>query len=572
MIIQHNMLASNANRQFNDVSEKKAKFADKLSSGYQINRASDNAAGLLISERMRSQIRGLDQASKNVQDGLSLIQTADGALSEVHSLLQRIRELSVGAANDTNVDVDRSAIQEEIDALTNGIDNIANETEFNRKKILDGSCSDSGLSQAEKDKFMSWLNGSWLNDAALKIESTTGWTLEPDTTVSVSFKNIGGSAVATMSGWFLGDDLTLTLNTEFLTNGMAYNGTDGPTTGGIPADRLITHEMTHGYMFDNVSVAAIPDNWFVEGLAEAVHGATDIRYGAFEGNYINNFALINQDIQDFDFIGNSNSTDIFSVGQIAVGYLYNKIGEGNFKSMLAEMDQSDESFRALVTKYTGASSFNAFINEFKTDAQTAMDASNFDSAFLAVKCGIDITDGDADPLKGPDASSSNVIPNSGSAVAPASSNTTLTVGSSTVNVIWDATAGNGGIVLQIGANSGQSMTVSIEAATSASLRIDNLSVSNYTNAKNAITSCDSAISNVSGIRTKLGAYQNRLEHTMSNLDNISENTQSAESRIRDVNMAKAMVEFSKLNVLAQAGQAMISQANQNPEGILALLQ
>jgi len=164
MILQHNLLAMNNNRQLGINTNRKLKSTERLSSGYRINKAADQAAGLSISEKMRSQIRGLTQASTNAQDGVSLIQTADGALSEVHSLLQRMRELSVSAANDTNVSIDRTAIQEEINALSKEIDRIGNDTEFNTKKILNGSCSASGLSQTEKDIFISWLNGTWLND------------------------------------------------------------------------------------------------------------------------------------------------------------------------------------------------------------------------------------------------------------------------------------------------------------------------------------------------------------------------------------------------------------------------
>ncbi|MDF2844996.1 MAG: hag4, partial [Herbinix sp.] len=191
MIIQHNLMSSNNNRNLKINTDKKYKITEKLSSGYRINRASDDAAGLSISEKMRAQIRGLEQASKNAQDGLSLIQTADGAMSEIHNMLQRIRELAVSGATDTNVNADRTAIQEEVNALKNEVDRVARNTEFNSKKLLDGSCSDPSLSEAEKNKFISWLNGSWLKDAAARIENVTGWQLENGTTINVTFGDIG---------------------------------------------------------------------------------------------------------------------------------------------------------------------------------------------------------------------------------------------------------------------------------------------------------------------------------------------------------------------------------------------
>ncbi len=579
MIIQHNLMSSNNNRNLKINTDKKYKITEKLSSGYRINRASDDAAGLSISEKMRAQIRGLEQASKNAQDGLSLIQTADGAMSEIHNMLQRIRELAVSGATDTNVNADRTAIQEEVNALKNEVDRVARNTEFNSKKLLDGSCSDPSLSEAEKNKFISWLNGSWLKDAAARIENVTGWQLENGTTINVTFGDIGNSAVATMGGAYLGDNLTLTINTNFLINGMTYNGTDGPTMGGIPADRLIVHELTHGYMFDNVSYTAIPDNWFVEGLAEGVHGASDLRYSGFESGYYTNYTGINQSIQNFDFIGNEYSDDIYTVGYLATSYLYQKATETGFKNMLGEMDQSDETFRDLVAKYTGSTSFNSFIQGFKNAAQTAYNAdvaandTNFTEFkdFLSMECNIDLTDGLADPLDGVDLDSSSVVANTGTPNKPSTEITTLSLGSNTININWGENVPNQAIILQIGAGSKQSMKVGIDAVTSAALGIDHISVSNHATCQEAINTTDSAIRKVSSVRAKLGAAQNRLEHAIANLDNASENTQNAESRIRDVDMAKAMVEFSKFNILQQAGQAVLTQANQNPQGILTLL-
>lgn len=580
MIIQHNLMSSNNNRNLKINTDKKTKITEMLSSGYRINRASDDAAGLSISEKMRAQIRGLEQASKNAQDGLSLIQTADGAMSEIHNMLQRIRELSVSGATDTNVNAERTAIQEEVNALKNEIDRVARNTEFNNKKLLDGSCSDPSLSEAEKNKFISWLNGSWLKDAATRIENVTGWQMENGTTINVNFADIGNSAVATMGGAYLGNNFTLTINTNFLINEMTYNGTDGPTMGGTPADRLIVHELTHGYMFDNVSYTAMPDNWFVEGLAEGVHGASDIRYGGYESGYYTNYTSINQSIQNFDFIGNEYSDDIYTVGYLATSYLYQKATETGFKDMLGEMDQSDETFRELVAKYTGSTSFNSFIQGFKNAAQTAYntDVATNDTNFTAFKnflsseCNIDLTDGLADPLDGVDLDSSSVVANTGTPNKPSTEITTLTFGSNTININWGENVPNQAIVLQIGAGSKQSMKVGIDAVTSGALGIDHISVSNHATCQEAITTTDSAIKKVSSVRAKLGAAQNRLEHAIANLDNTSENTQNAESRIRDVDMAKAMVEFSKFNILQQAGQAVLTQANQNPQGILTLLQ
>lgn len=567
------MLSSFTNQQLKITSGKKANTTEKLSSGYRINRASDDAAGLSISEKMRSQIRGLNQASRNAQDGLSLIQTADGALGEVHNMLQRIRELSVQGANDTNTTVDRDAVQEEISALTKEIDNVAKNTEFNSMKLLDGTSSGASLSQAAKDKFISWLNGSWLQSAAQKILDTTGWTLQAGTTLNVKFADIGSSAVAQMSGYFLGDDLTLTVNTEFLKDGLVYNGKDGPTLGGIPADRLITHEFTHGLMFDNVSTKARPDYWFIEGLAEGVHGASDIRYSSYETAGSTNYSAINQSIQNFDFKNDQYGYDVYTVGYLATSYLKTKMGLSQFQTMLGEMDQSDETFHDLVAKYT-LTSYDTFMNQFKSDANTAASTGNptdFEN-FLQTKCGINITDGLADPLDGNDANSSDVVNDLGGAVAPSGSTSTINASPLNINVVWGATNTSQGITLQIGAQEGQSMKIDIPPTTASALDIEKISVASNLTSQSAITTCDKAIKTVSDIRSQLGAFQNRIEHVINNLDNTSENTQYAESRIRDIDMAAAMVEFSKYDILQQAGQSMLSQANKNPQSILSLLQ
>lgn len=575
MIIQHNLQAINISRQIGITSARKLKCIEKLSSGYAINRAADNAAGLSISEKMRAQIRGLMRASDNAQDGISLIQTADGALDEVHNILQRMRELSVAAANDTNVSADRDAYQKELNELVKEIDRIGTDTEFNTKKLLDGSCSSSGLSQSEKNKFISWLNGSWLNDSAKKIESSLGWTLESGSTLSVSLTKSSNNYIATMSGWYLGDNFTLDINTKYLTDGIAYQGSDGPTLGNIAADRVIAHELVHQYMFDNVSSKAMPDNWFIEGLAEAVNGASDTRYSAYESGISTDYSAINNGIQSFDFLGNQGGSEAYTVGYLTTSYLYHQVEAnslGSFKTMLSEMDQSDESFRDLVVKYTPATTYEEFISGFQSAAKTAYEANSF-SNFLLTECDINISDGKADPIGAADASASDVILNTGSAVMPGAASTTLTLGSgSIVNINWDIDSIRQGVTLQIGANADQTVTISIDKISSASLGVDSLSLQSNANSSLAIKSCDDAIKAVSSIRSGLGAQQNRLEHTIAYLDNTAENLQNAESRIRDTDIAKEMMEFAKANMLEQVGLAMLTQANTNTQSVLTLLQ
>ena len=344
MIINHNMSAINAQRQMYKTSTSQAKSTEKLSSGLRINRAGDDAAGLAISEKMRGQISGLNQASRNAQDGISLIQTAEGALDEQHSMLQRMRELAVQAENGTNTDDDKKEIQAEIKQLQDEITAITQKTEFNTKKLLDGT---------------------------QKLTSESA------------------------------DDL------------------------GASVSDLFTS---------------------ASDLATSLQSLRDL------------------------------------------GSVQSKIE--------AKLESIEEKVGDALTKKASA--------EEKREESTV-----------------------------------------------------------------------GGVTFQVGANAGQTITVGIGAMTAKDLGVDDIDVTKSTTGKGAmsdISKIDRAINSVSSQRSKLGAVQNRLEHTIANVDNASENIQASESRIRDTDMAKEMMNFTSKNVLAQATQAMLAQANQRPNQVLSLLQ
>ena len=392
MVVQHNMQAANANRMLGITTGAQAKSTEKLSSGYKINRAADDAAGLAISEKMRSQVRGLDRASTNAQDGISVVQTAEGALNEVHSMLQRMNELATQAANDTNTTEDRSQIQLEVDQLTSEIDRVSSTTQFNTMNLLDGSFS-------EKNLQVGSLSGQ-------KIELSID---------EMSAKGIGvrGTTKAT--------------KTQAV---VAGTGTSSNT------------------------------------------GLTDITVG--------------DTVADGTYTYYDNTTKDASGTAITAGW-YSKD-----PSKLATAD----------------------VKKAKADITVGTGTANA---------------GDTITVKG-----------HSDAVA---------VG----DLVYMNADGTEGKKAKAGAGEGVDVS-SFEAAGSAMKRFQD------------------AITKVSTQRAKLGAVQNRLEHTIANLDNVSENTQSAESRIRDTDMAKEMVTYSKNNILAQAGQSMLAQANQSTQGVLSLLQ
>ena len=412
MIINHNMNAMNAHRQMTGNTAASGRSMEKLSSGLRINRAGDDAAGLAISEKMRGQIRGLDQASRNAQDGISLIQTAEGALQETHSILQRMKELATQSSNGTLDDtVDRAAIQSEVDKLSQEVDRISSTTNFNGIKLLDGSI---GAGKTETAGY---------NTAAglANLSTTAGATVTAITGVDVKNTNTVTSTATA------GNTIT------FEVKDTAGNA----TTKVLDLSTLITDKNTGGT--------------FTSGA------------------------------------GKQGVIDLTSVGLGRIEFT-DTAGTATAANVVTDLD----------TIFTGAG-----------------------KAFTTV-----------------------------------------------------AGSGSGGsLQLQVGDSTAtaQKVSVDISSMSSAALGLGSLNVSTQSNATAAIDKVKDAINTVSTQRAKLGATQNRLEHTINNLGTTSENLTAAESRIRDVDMAKEMMNFSKNNILSQAAQAMLAQANQQPQGVLQLL-
>jgi flagellin len=435
MVVQHNISAMNANRNLGISTGALAKSTEKLSSGYRINRAGDDAAGLAISEKMRGQIRGLDQASKNSEDGISLVQTAEGALQETQSILQRMRELAVQASNDTNTDDDRTQLQNEIDQLTNEVDRIATTSEFNTKKLLDGS-------QAGSSKYHA-------GTAGVEGSFTNGY---------VKLNQVDTSVANTVA---VDDVIRLTFRKDVTTAGVTPVDVSNPSAT-VAASNDVTIQSLNG---SNVTIT----------VSSGGNALVTISAAAFS----NTAAAV----------GTSRSTDIsFMIS-----------GATNIKA--------DDVITISLTKMT---------------------------------------------LTGP------------------------------------AEDDNESMRLQVGANAGQEMDLSIASMkakdlgivkTATTVDIDGtgtnvgkaLDVTSQSKASLAIEAYDGAIQKVSTQRAKLGAIQNRLEHTINNLDTSAENLQAAESAIRDVDMAEEMTNYSKNNILMQAGQSMLAQANQSTQGALSLL-
>ena len=490
MVVQHNLTAMNSNRMLGVTTKTQAKSTEKLSSGYKINRAADDAAGLSISEKMRKQIRGLTQASSNAQDGISTVQTAEGALNEVQDMLQRMNELAVKAANGTQSEDDRSYIQNEIDQLTTEIDRVAETTKFNETYLLKGDRFTS--------KEYSYAYAEFKNDATASVTMSTTADATTKATLSVDFDTAASSA-----------------DQNAVANAIKKSG--------------ITVKVTK--------------HWDTAQNKAADSTASISLNGDAAGVY--KIAAVKDDPTKFDIT----TSDGTKVATVTVGGTFDKAtkeaddGSSVTSSAITATASTAATKKGESAKYYDKDgngiAANALNKYFQTDAQGNITARG-DAPIVYDAVGLATT------LEADNVTSTQDI--------TGSLKLSLHVGA-------DATSNN-------------QITVKLDAMSAKGLGVNGLKVdgTDDTNAKGAIETIKEAIQKVSTQRSALGAVQNRLEHTINNLDNVVENTTSAESQIRDTDMATEMVKYSNNNILSQAGQAMLAQANQSNQGVLSLLQ
>lgn len=523
MVVQHNMSAMNANRMLSGVASAQSKSTEKLSSGYRINRAADDAAGLSISEKMRGQIRGLNQASTNAQDGISLIQTAEGALNESHSILQRMRELAVQAANGTETDDDREAVQNEIEQLQSELTRISDTTEFNTMKLLDGSMSGSKVN-ASVSKTAE--NNLTTVDATAQVNTTdaavTAIGDNADSTFSVTILDNNGNASTT----------SVTVHYDKGSGKYSVNGKDLTTAD--TANSSATAAKSGAAFAEALNATELGNSYDV-----TADGNGKLVFTAKEKGATSSAILVSQDGANAKSTTKTGGVDSYQQLSDNIG-AYD--GTGNIEDKIFTVN--GEKF-AYVTDPAKLGDDYKDVN-YVTLADAAQGIDDDDTAAMAAlikaKTGID-------------------------AEADATAATTL-------NLKPSSSAAGQGIVLQIGANEGQTMSFTLDDMSADALGVGGKSVdlSTQNSAKTATTTIDAAIKKVSAARGKMGAVQNRLEHTINNLDTAAENMQTAESRIRDTDMAEEMVNYSKNSILSQAGQSMLAQANQANQGVLTLLQ
>jgi len=526
MIVQHNLTAMNSNRMLGLTTAAQAKSTEKLSSGYKINRAADDAAGLAISEKMRKQIRGLTQASANAQDGISAVQTAEGALNEVQDMLQRMNELAVKASNGTNSASDRDAIQAEIDQLVTEIDRVSETTKFNETYLLKGdenaekaidfkykdvNVTKQDLYYVEGGKIKTVAKGTYADNLDTKksyYSDSTGVQVGIAVNTSDSDEYVESKAVFSKAGYFQKDE-----KGEFIA---------------VPKFDEVNTDATYYTMSGTTDPKKMVE---VQGSAIPTSDTT---------------AHYHLKKEVYDSAGNKQDigTDIGS----AVNYI-------------------SKYFEELGTAKLGPTSASVAIENYKTKGVVQ----------FVDRDGNEIAANDLDKYLD---KNGKLNPDAGLYVKTGEGVTDHKSATQTdVNALVDSTSkfdvGALTLKLHVGADAttNNQITLDIKAMSATILGVDGLKVDGVddTNALNAIETIKAALNKVSDQRSTLGAIQNRLEHTISNLDNVVENTTSSESAIRDTDMATEMVQYANNNILAQAGQAMLAQANQSNQGVLSLL-
>ena len=559
MRIQHNIMAMNAYRNYSNNTSALSKNLEKLSSGYKINRAGDDAAGLAISEKMRAQITGLDKAQDNAKDGISLVQTAEGALTEVHDMLNRMVELATQSANGTyDNETDRANLQKEVDQLKAEIDRIADSANFNGIKLLDGSLAgESEVSNLAMDEstavkgIYTTANTAATGDLSDLTTDDIGKTLD----YTVTWKDANGKEqTTTVSLTYQGDGTGIdntTASANYFTdaNGNKYmlssNGTlsqadvQDAIVASLKADKTFSSNFDTAESGTGISFTAKADGSAgAQIIGIGLSETTSLTAGGFAASMA---ADITRSQEPYDSLQKFNAADL-QVGESTdkLEDLEKKIFEINGHKFLVGTGLTNDQIKGLGDDVTIIS-----------QANNAIDAT--DAAQIAAEIS---------RVTGMETSA-------GTAVADASIIATdIVFTKDRLNLDGDA------LTLQIGDTSDDynQLTVEIQDMHTSSLGIEGLDISTQDGAQAAVDVIKNAINMVSDVRGTLGATQNRLDHTMNNLSVMEENIQDAESSIRDTDVADEMMEYTKNNILIQSAQAMLAQANQVPQGVLQLLQ
>lgn len=644
MIVKNNMPAKKTLNQLNKNSKALEKSLSKVSSGMKINSAQDDAAGFSISEKMRVQVRALDQANQNVQNGMSMVKTAEGAVETTLNLMRTLKEKAINAANDSNTDADRATIQKEIDQYIDQIDDNAL-TSFNGKILLDGSYQPIHFQELDDmQKIVRGLNSAWISDAMELIKNGYGIDFNsPDSKAKyLDIEFVGGdtgvpvdsdmtSALAWCSAdwewtgsfqengnpeFYLRDNkITLTFNLDKIKN-LDVRDTNGEVTSldKMYLDRIITHELTHGIMFSVLgydymngstdtaySDTSLPMYIIEGGTAELIHGADDTRLNSMMNSFASTDTLVEVLTDSGTLVSQTDRR--YGGGYAVMHYFCNNAGVNPSETMKTFMDILQRDGATISDAFEVASK-GKWKDQFDSDGTLVKSARTiFEETitgdldrwlkdggtvggFLTERCGLDFSNDDTGSIVGKDSggklktTAKNVVHEVGETInwAMPTAGTSMIAG---LEVRWppfmSAGATGGSMVFHTGAKANDSIHIGFMDMRAKALGLydeegQKLSVATQAKARAAISTIDKIIETVVGEQTNLGAIQARLEYTSSNVTVSSENTQASESVIRDADMAKEMTAYTKNNVLLQAAQSMLAQANQNSSQVLSLLQ
>ena len=534
MVVQHNMQAANANRMLGITVDSISKSTEKLSSGYRINRAADDAAGLSISEKMRKQIRGLDQASTNAQDGISAVQTAEGALTEVHSMLQRMNELAVQSANGTNSQTDRDAIQAEVDQLQEEIDRVSETTKFNETYLLKGD------SNGTKAKTFSYKDAS------------SAYTLKDG--AELFTRNNDGTYSSVAKGSIL--DSTATYYTKKAAADIGATSIDTATNSDAYVDsndsiQIFSADQANLFTFDSKT-----------NTYEAVKKGD--KYTGQQSDYYSTTATAGGTIKYTAAQVGTAPTGFATAYKLSKDVYTSDLKNVSSGSYVANSDLNTYYASPLTTK-----------DVYDTKAYDAADIADNTTVKFTDENGNEIAENGLDKYFDEDGNYKGGLYYNGASGLTEVDKNSVEGKALIENNIKQGQSDTGSLKLSlhVGADATDNNKISIEISSMSAktLGVEGLKVDTEDSATASINTITAALQKVSDQRSSLGAVQNRLEHTISNLDNVVENTTSAESRIRDVDMAEEMVTYSKNSILQQAGQSMLAQANQANQGVLSLL-
>lgn len=475
MRINHNSLALNASDHFAKLNKNISKSMERLSSGTKITSPADDSAGLAISTKMDAQLRGLKRASLNSNDGISVIQSAEGGLGEIHSILSRMRELSVKAANDVNYEEDRDSIQEEIDSLVEEINQITDTTAFNEQKLLNGDMTRRSLSSEYS------VQATYLSEE-----------------VSVGTYSLEITAVATQAVYQTGFSDNGATVTEAQAGTLTVNGFSVTISEGMTATEVFSEMQAHLYKIG------------IDVMASNDRGATETDFASGAPVYFKNQRY-----------GSSEKIEI-------------SVSNEELAAFLGVTDKD-------VVRGTDCEASLKITNDGFSSTATLLTDGNEIS--IVDRSGFEMTV-EIDPE---------------------------TVPAGTVNATIEVLSA-GTMIIQTGANHGEHISLDIPPVDAEGLKVDNLIMYTHAHAAEAVTLIDEAVKKVSNIRSKLGAYENRLEDIYDNLEVQNESLTAAYSRMMDTNMAEEMTNYTQLDVLSQAAISMMQRSNERPESILQLLQ